>query len=367
MFEFNYEAVKWTDIAGRYITATDIDPFLDLVSPEFDVRKVGESVQGRAIKCITLGTGPIRIMMWSQMHGNESTTTKSVLDLVNFLRKESDLAKLMLNNCTIAIVPILNPDGAVAYTRVNANGVDLNRDAQDRTQPESIALRELYDHFKPDFCFNLHDQRTLFNVGDTDKPATVSFLAPAHDPERSISGTRALSMQLIVAMNGELQKYIPGQVGRYDDSFNSNCIGDTIQMLHTPTILFEAGHFQGDYEREQTRYYIFTALLKGVEVIAKKEVGLFIQERYFDIPENNKLFYDVLIKNIHLLDSSRISGDSAGILFVETLVDNKIDFVGKLEQVGNLDHKFAHKTYNCLDAKDLEIIKNNPNLLNALK
>lgn len=367
MFKLDYETVKEKSLVGRYITPMVIDPYLDSLACEFDVRQVGKSVQGRTIRSITLGNGPIRIMMWSQMHGNESTTTKSVLDLINYLMAGSELARLILKNCTIAIIPMLNPDGAIAYTRVNANAIDLNRDAQDRTQPESIAIHELYHNFIPDYCFNLHDQRTIYNVGDTPKPATVSFLAPAHDPERNISRTRAISMQLIVAMDRELQKHIPGQVGRYDDGFNSDCIGDTFQMLHTPTILFEAGHFQGDYERERTRFYIFIALLKGLAIIAKQQVDIFVREQYFDIPENNKLFYDILIKNIHRLDSSRNIGDSAGILFVETLVGEKIDFVGKLEQVGNLDHMFAHKTYNCLDVKDLWILNNNQNLLNVLK
>src|SRR5690606_2236569 len=175
MFKLDYETVKQTSLVGRYITPMDIDPYLDSLTSEFDVRQVGKSVQGRTIRSITLGNGPIRIMMWSQMHGNESTTTKSVLDLINYLRAGSELARLILKNCTIAIIPMLNPDGAIAYTRVNANAVDLNRDAQDRTQPESIALHELYQNFKPDYCFNLHDQRTIYNVGDTPKPATVSF------------------------------------------------------------------------------------------------------------------------------------------------------------------------------------------------
>jgi hypothetical protein len=42
------------------------------------------------------------------------------------------------------------------------------------------------------------------------------------------------------------RKYIPGQVSRFDDGFNINCIGDKFQS-HVPTILFEAGHFQDDY------------------------------------------------------------------------------------------------------------------------
>ena len=366
-FKLDYDTIKDTTLIGRYITPMDLDPYLNDAARVSDIRQIGESVQGRPIKSITLGKGPIRIMMWSQMHGNESTTTKSVLDLANYLRAGSDLAGSILKNCSITIIPMLNPDGAVAYTRVNANSVDLNRDAQNRTQPESRALYRSYLAIRPDYCFNLHDQRTIYNVGNTPKPATVSFLAPAHDPERSVSGTRAISMQLIVAMNRELQKYIPGQVGRYDDGFNANCTGDAFQMLHTPTILFEAGHFQGDYQREQTRFYIFIALLKALALIAKKKVDTFPPEEYFDIPENNKLFFDVLLENIDRLDSRWAIGDSAGILYVETLVGGRIDFVGKLEQLGNLSHMFGHKTYNCLDTKDLGFLKNNLNLLNTLK
>ena len=68
-------------------------------------------------------------------------------------------------------------------------------------------------------------------------------------------------------MNNELQKYIPNQVGRFDDSFNINCIGDMFQSLNVPTILFEAGHYQGDYEREETRKYIFVALMSSFQFI----------------------------------------------------------------------------------------------------
>ena len=126
---------------------------------------------------------------------------------------------------------MISPSLAVSSPASNANKVDLNRDAQQRTQPESKILRTIYEDFDPDFCFNLHDQRTIFSVGNTPKPTTVSFLAPAHDAERSISTTRAKSMKLIVAMNQMLQQLIPEHVGRYDDAYNANCVGDTFQIL----------------------------------------------------------------------------------------------------------------------------------------
>ena len=363
----NYNAIKEETIKGRYVTDKDIDPFLNTVAKDFIIQIEGLSVEERAITSIVLGKGKLKILMWSQMHGNESTTTKAVLDLINFLKSGSDLASSILKNCTLKIVPILNPDGAMAYTRVNANGVDLNRDAQDRTQPESIVLRKIYEDFKPNYCFNLHDQRTIFNVGNTPKPATVSFLAPAHDPERSISKTRGISMQLIVAMNQELQKFIPGQVGRYDDGFNSNCVGDTFQMLNIPTILFESGHFPGDYDREETRKYIFTAMLKAIEVISKGTIDQYHMDSYFNIPDNNKLFFDVIIKNIHILEPKYELGSSAAIQFVETLINGKIEFKGKLEEIGDLQGKFGHRTYNCLYSKDLKELQDNPELLDLLR
>jgi hypothetical protein len=362
----NYRNFKEIKTKGRYVTHKDIDHFLKTVPKNFTVKTEGTSVEGRAIKSIAMGKGGLKIMMWSQMHGNESTTTKAVLNLINFLKSDSTMAQSILTNCTLKIVPILNPDGAMAYTRVNANAVDLNRDAQERTQPESVVLRKIYEDFKPDYCFNLHDQRTIFNVGATPKPATVSFLAPAHDPERSISKTRGISMQLIVAMNRELQKHIPGQVGRYDDGFNSNCIGDTFQMLNIPTVLFESGHYPGDYAREETRKYIFTAMLKAIEVISERTIDHYDLDSYFTIPDNNKLFFDVLIQNIHILDAKYEVGHGAAVLFVETLVNGKIEFREKLEKIGDLQANFGHKTYNCLFSKDLIALRNKPELLELL-
>jgi zinc carboxypeptidase len=356
--DIDYLSIKQNNIQGRYITYNHISKILVDFPSNFKVEKIGNSVHGSPIESITLGQGSKKIFMWSQMHGNESTTTKAVFDLINLLGTDSKLTEGILGSCTIKVIPMLNPDGAKAYTRVNANDVDLNRDAQNRSQPESEVLRECYDTFKPDFCFNLHDQRTIFNVGATPKPATVSFLAPAQDENRSISNTRAISMQLIAAMSKQLNTLIPGQIGRYDDTFNANCVGDTFQMLHTPTVLFEAGHFPGDYEREITRRCILNALVTALKVISDGSISDYKKEDYFDIPENKKCFYDVLIKNVHILNSNKYGeGDAIGILFKEVLGTDAIEFVPVIEKTGNLKGYFGHKTYDCLISNDLVDLK----------
>ena len=108
----------------------------------------------------------------------------------------------------------------------------MNRDSVDLSQPESQLLRKTFEEFKPDFCYNLHDQRTIFGAGNDGNVATVSFLAPAFNESREINEVRAKAMNVIVAMNEELQNHIPNQVGRFDDGFNINCIGDMLSLIH---------------------------------------------------------------------------------------------------------------------------------------
>jgi hypothetical protein len=353
----HYQGIRAKNFYGRYITNYELENFLGRFSDQFTVDGQGLSVEMRPIYNIKMGHGKKKVLMWSQMHGNETTTTKAVMDLLSFLVSGHKLATKILGDCTISIVPILNPDGAAAYTRVNANQVDLNRDARDRSQPESTFIRGLYDNFKPDYCFNLHDQRTIFNVGQTASPATVSFLAPAADEDRTETLSRKMSMRIIIRMNTLLQTMIPGCVGRYDDSFNANCIGDTFQMLGTPTVLVEAGHAPGDYQREITRKYIFFAILEALTAISEQNFRSVEVQEYHNIPNNEELYYDLLVHNIDLVSQDYNKGDSAGVLYKEVLKENKIHFEPYIEESGSLSHKLGHEVLDCKNASDLEILK----------
>lgn len=336
-----FNLVKEKTLFGRYICNDHVLPLLDNLKSVFRVTEIGRSVLNKPIYAIELGNGPKRILMWSQMHGNESTTTKAVFDLLNLLSQSNKDSDAILNSCSIAIIPILNPDGAEQYTRVNANEVDLNRDAVNLSQPESAVLRNYYNKYQPHFCFNLHGQRTIFGVGDTGKSATVSFLSPAADPERTVNTTRKVAMELISAMNDKLQRVIPGQVGIYDDSFNINCVGDTFQNLGTPTVLFEAGHYDDDYNREETRYFIFLSLLRALSYISENEVQGDRSEGYFSIPNNEKNFFDIIIRNV--MEGPEFD---IGIQYQEKLDQNTIKFIPKVEKISNLSKFFAHKVFN---------------------
>jgi len=337
-----HKEYKANSLFGRYITLKDIEPLLE----KFQTKVIGTSVLGKPIYKYEIGTGKIRIFMWSQMHGNESTTTKALFDFFNVLHSREEIGMKLLQEFTFCFLPMVNPDGAELYTRENANKVDLNRDSVDLSQPESQLLRKTFEDFKPDFCYNLHDQRTIFGAGNEGKVATVSFLAPSFNENRDINDVRSKAMNVIVAMNDELQNYIPNQVGRFDDGFNINCIGDMFTSLNVPTILFEAGHYQEDYYREYTRKMIFISLISGLKHIYENDVVNNENANYLSIPQNNIVFYDFLYKNIKInYDGKEIITNFAA-QYKEELIDGKIQFNAYIVEIGELKGKFGHYLYN---------------------
>ncbi|MGB0443830.1 MAG: M14 family zinc carboxypeptidase [Flavobacteriaceae bacterium] len=319
--------LKSQGVTGRYVHVETISSLLTT----FGAVQIGESVDKRPIHAIDMGNGPIKILMWSQMHGNESTATKGLLDALSYLAQQSSLLKPF----TLKIIPMLNPDGAAAYTRVNANDIDLNRDALNQTQPESRLLIETYHAFNPQYCFNLHDQRTIFGVNES--PCMLSFLAPAADMEKTITPARESAMGVIGYIQKALQPHIPNQVGRYDDSFNPNCMGDYFMGKGTPTLLFEAGQVGQDYARVETRKWFAFSVLEALKWIS---LDLHMPSIYFDIPEVEKSFVDVLIQNL-MYEGKVID---VALQYVEVLKDEQIHFVPIVHRIGKLDSLQGHKS-----------------------
>ena len=336
---------------GRYIHLESIRELLDKLPSEFEVKQRGLSVEKRPIHTVTIGTGKIKILLWSQMHGNESTTTKAIFDLFKAFQTTDQLPLFdtILSSCTLCFIPILNPDGAYAYTRTNANNVDLNRDAQNKSQPESRLLWDIYKEFAPDFCFNLHGQRTIYGFEDTRKSSVLSFLAPSADEERSITLSRKRSMQVITHIYNTLSPYLSKNIGLYDDGFNHNCTGDSFQADGTPTILFEAGHYPNDYDREITRQFMFIAIMTAIENTFNNTV--FDETLYFNIPEHQKCYCDILFKN-------SLDGD-IGILYVEKLTSGKIKFIPEFASKEATSSMFGHRVIDVSGLKIKKLLQEN--------
>ncbi len=340
-------------LRGRYIALQHIEPLLDGYRDLYEISVIGTSEQGKEIHCVKMGNGKKVVLGWSQMHGNESTTTKALFDFFKFIAQKDtfqEKIKAFLAEYTFYSIPILNPDGAQLYTRENANQLDLNRDAKIRSQSESKALFDLFTRIEPQLCLNLHDQRTLYSL-PKNQCATVSFLAPAANEQRTVTAARKIAMEEIAGMFEVLSELIPGQIGRYDDTFNKNCVGDRFQMADVPTILFEAGHFPGDYRREKTRSYIFYAFATLFGFIAPEKRPSY--KDYFKISENGKQFRDVILRNVILKEHDKPV--SLSITYEEVLEKGQIKLVPILDEIGDLSELNGHEE---VDVKNSEILLN---------
>ncbi len=326
-------------IKSRYISP-DFMENLVLGLPDFFKQEIiGNSVENRPIRSLKFGSGKTKILMWSQMHGNESTTTKSLCDFFNIFKGDihSNLAHNLLENFTFLIITMLNPDGAKRWTRTNANDVDLNRDAQVLSQPESIILRSTFDNFRPDYCFNLHGQRTIYGFKESGKPSVLSFLAPSANEAREFTLSRKRAAHIIAYIYQGLKAELPERIGLYDDSFNANCVGDAFQQAGVPTVLFEAGHFPDDYSREQSRKYVFVSLLLAIRACNLEENSdLSI---YKNIPEHSKCYCDIHLKQ---------ENDLTAYQYEEVLEGSEIQFIPKVLDPELSEGVFAHQVVSDL-------------------
>ncbi|WP_460977071.1 M14 family zinc carboxypeptidase [Spirosoma knui] len=337
-----HETYKEKTLTHRRFKHKDIVPLLTALNGPMTVSQVGQSLEKRAIYQVQAGTGPSKVLLWSQMHGDEATATMALFDIFNFLKASNDgfdeLRRSILEKTALYFVPMLNPDGAERFQRRTATDIDMNRDALRLQTPEGAILKNLQQTLKPLVGFNLHDQNPRYSVGKTGKQAVVSFLATAYDEDRNINDIRQRSMQLIVGMNRVLQQFVPGQVARYDDEFEPRAFGDNIQKWGTTLLLIESGGYKGDSEKMAIRRLNFVAILSALSAIAD---GTYKQENIADyqaIPENGRALFDVLIRNATVMREGQPVLVDVGINQIEENDESATTFQYKstIDDIGDL-------------------------------
>ena len=340
----------------------DLMPLIEKIrtNPRFEVTLAGKSLEERDIYLIKAGTGKSKVLLWSQMHGDEATATMAIMDIFRFLAATNDgfdaLRTSILANTTLYFVPMLNPDGAERWQRRTAHDIDMNRDALRLQAPESVILKGLQQSLKPEFGFNLHDQSTRYSAGHTPNLATISFLATAYDYARSMNAVRERSTKLIVGMNHALQSLIPNQVGRYSDEHEPRAFGDNIQKWGTSLVLIESGGYRNDPEKQYIRKLNFVAILTGLKAIAD---GSYTKEKtseYNNIPQNERFHFDLLIRNATMSLKGKKYTVDIGINQDEVHTDSTAStftIKSKVEDLGDLSVFYGIEE---LDATGLEVV-----------
>lgn len=345
--------------------------WVDLNRIKVDYEILGVSVNRRSIYGLRLGSGEKRILVWSQMHGNESTMTRALFSALNRNQFVG-----VLKNISLYIIPVLNPDGLDQWTRNNANEVDLNRDAVDRSQPESRLLLEYIERVQPHFCFNLHDQRSIYGSLDGLTAMQLSFLAPAGDLPRTINDTRLASMLVINRIHSCLSKMYQSRTGRYNDSFNIDCFGDYLTSLNIPVVLFEAGHHSDDYNRNEVMGLMSDCLLHALESVAndfnlldndtlsrKRDSQNTITSNYESISEMSSCFVDLLLIKV----PSKGDRVDVGVMFKEKIVEDVLCFFPVVCSINDPDVKNGHRVIDCstMTTDDLDFEINQDGLIQS--
>ena len=281
----------------------------------FAIEKIGESIEGRSIHHVRIGTGATAVLLWSQMHGDESTATSALFDLFDYLhrhRQETSVARL-LSRLTLHVVPMLNPDGAERFERRNAQSIDVNRDALRLQTPEGRALKALRDRLNPRVGFNLHNQSWRTSVGTPPKPASISLLSVAYDEQRSENAGRKLTKQLCAVIRDALEPSAPGQIGRYDDEFEVRAFGDNITLWGTPVVLIETGPWPGPDADAALVRLNFVAIVSALDSLATGLVDQADPQRYETLPMNDSKMFYVLVQNATVFNGQGLPPFTADI------------------------------------------------------
>lgn len=275
-----------------HLTYTDIEPALTQLRahPAVTATTLGKSYLGVPITRFTLGSGPLTLLAWTQMHGDEPTATAAVIDWLTMLLHQppTSLPQDWRSLVTLHVIPMLNPDGASMRTRVNAQGIDINRDALTLQSPEGNLLLEQVKTLKPDVAFNLHDQNPYYTVGNSAQPATLAFLAPAFHEDKYVDAPRLRAKQLIAHMHKTLIHWLPQGMARYDDTYSRRSFGDNIAALGASTILIESGAHRNDPHRQTARHLNVVALQSALEAMLTGQFRHYSMADYYAIPENTE-------------------------------------------------------------------------------
>lgn len=252
------------------------------------VDEVGRSYANREIYQVEFGRGPMKVFMWSQMHGDEPTATSAAIDMLAYFQTHRDLdwVKKIEETLTIRVVPMLNPDGAEAFQRRSLQGIDINRDAVNLVTPEAQLLKKLRDDWSPDIGFNLHNQQSLTTVGRTTEQATISLLVVYGDAAKTNTEGLERNKRVASAMVEALQRFIPGHIARYDDGYTPSAFGDNFSAWGTPVILVETGALYGVDEMFLVKMN-FVAFVTAMNVLATGKEKDISTQAYLSLPPNS--------------------------------------------------------------------------------
>src|ERR1017187_666722 len=247
---------------------------------------------------------PTTILLWSQMHGDEPTATSALLDILEHLGRTQRTpdTELLLSRLTLAIIPMLNPDGAARTRRTNAQGIDVNRDALRLQTPEGRFLKSVRDRLNPSVGCNLHNHSPNVTAGKHGRQVAISLLSVPFDDAFTVNEGRRTTMRMAVLVQQLLEPWAKDRVARYDMDYTARAFGDSMTRWGTPTLLIESGGFFGPDEANTLVRLDFVAILGTLHALADGSLAKVDVKAYDAIPlDTRDRLFDVLVRHARVI------------------------------------------------------------------
>ncbi|WP_431799945.1 M14 family zinc carboxypeptidase [Halobacillus andaensis] len=240
-------------------TYTEMVEFLETQEKKqasMELEVFGKTVKGRDMYMAKYMPNPDNptILYIAQQHGDEALTTEGSLEFIKQLG--SSKTKDLLNNVNLLIIPMYNADGAMGdvdyeledyaasgdrhLTRLNANEVDLNRDHEAKSQPETKSLHNnVLQKYDIQYMMDLHHQGAQWVKDDKYVSGAIFPSHPDHTDPDVLHGSKQLGAVVYDAIEtkgwGHLANYA-GKGAAYDNGISVYGLAHDYDIS---TLLFE--------------------------------------------------------------------------------------------------------------------------------
>jgi hypothetical protein len=286
----------------------------------FTLDEYGKTEQSRSIYAATIGTGKTKVWVQAQIHGDEKLVTEAALQVLKNLSSSQNAdVETILNELTIYVIPMYNPDGSIMnkrHTLVQETGkyVDLNRDWKEEggfEAKESLAVYKYWVDVKPDYAIDLHHQgfKTVYGTNESTSLSLGVSLAPDGPTLPDIKGGayNTATKQMVSYVYDKLNKYGYTHIDRYqvggDEKYYIDIKGGVVSGMmlglnyqglnpthhSNPAIFFETkGNSREDGLGQKSNGYLtkqnYEALQAILYGIASGDAFKVNEDHWYDIP-----------------------------------------------------------------------------------
>ncbi len=144
----------------RITLSEEVVEFSNKICTKYDFLKckiIGHTLTGKELIAINASNGnsedKLKVLIFAQQHGNEQSGKEALLLILRDIHKNLH----WLDKLDFWIIPQLNPDGGDKNERLNAQGIDLNRDHVLLKAEETRAIHNLFQEIMPHVTIDIHE------------------------------------------------------------------------------------------------------------------------------------------------------------------------------------------------------------------